>query len=542
MAKSINGRFGNDHAGIVDLDWLQRVPLQWSIVLAVRAALRLLPGCRPEEAQGFLDIFRAIAIARFSAKYPNSTLHEKFILSSRQAGADPPQDPASEASFASARAAAEVAQARTTGTAAGSAYLAAATAINSALAAASILEIDLDFRAALDHDVDQMRGGGDASWTKVVDAPLWPIAPPVDIVNAWENWSKTLRLDGDFWEVWIDWYDARLHGQTSTELRDAAFTDLMFDLDWLYPRDNCTEIIRRLAAMEPDPSPLEGITSPITISRRPDGRIGVEPGPFSLPTLPASLSPTEHRDALSACRNRATQLTKIASSPHFQGRREYAQILTEYAEWLPGESGTGNVLLADGEARILNKLFTAEEAILPPVFASKLSVLLEDHIGLRSYYPEIERHYQAVNSGRLVEPLSRDAVDAIHSVIRSQTPTVFDETISPAIDEAAKPVPEFGSPNLEDLPPLDQNRPKPPQDPIVDADPLKSRSYILASAFNRIWSLLQKGKDTSQAIEGWQKTYLLMKPHIGQIIEFLKPFLKGADGTGGPTLPPTIGV
>jgi hypothetical protein len=119
---------------------------------------------------------------------------------------------------------------------------------------------------------------------------------------------------------------------------------------------------------------------------------------------------------------------------------------------------------------------------------------------------------------------------------------VFDETISPAIDEAAKPVPEFGSPNLEDLPPLDQNRPKPPQDPIVDADPLKSRSYILASAFNRIWSLLQKGKDTSQAIEGWQKTYLLMKPHIGQIIEFLKPFLKGADGTGGPTLPPTIGV
>jgi hypothetical protein len=214
----------------------------------------------------------------------------------------------------------------------------------------------------------------------------------------------------------------------------------------------------------------------------------------------------------------------LASSPEFQGRSEYAQILRGYLEWLPGERGTGNVLLADGEARVLNKLATAEESILPTVFASKLAVLLEDHIALRSFYPEIERHYHAVNTGRLIKPLSRDAVRAIQSVIRSQTPMVFDETVSHAIDEAAKPVPNIKSLPQDDLPPADPSRPKPPTDPITEADPRKSRSYIIASAYNRVWWILQKGKDTAQAIEGWQKTYDLLKPHIGPIIDFLRHF------------------
>jgi hypothetical protein len=51
---------------------------------------------------------------------------------------------------------------------------------------------------------------------------------------------------------------------------------------------------------------------------------------------------------------------------------------------------------------------------------------------------------------------------------------------------------------------------------------------------------LQKGKDAAQGIEGWQKTYDLLKPHMGQIIEFLRGFLPGGD-IGGPQ-PPTIGV
>jgi hypothetical protein len=82
-------------------------------------------------------------------------------------------------------------------------------------------------------------------------------------------------------------------------------------------------------------------------------------------------------------------------------------------------------------------LFAADESILPTAFASKLSVLLEDHIALRSFYSEVERHYQSIKTARLAKPLPRDAVGAIQNVIRAQTPTIFAESVSPAIDEAA---------------------------------------------------------------------------------------------------------
>ena len=118
---------------------------------------------------------------------------------------------------------------------------------------------------------------------------------------------------------------------------------------------------------------------------------------------------------------------------------------------------------------------------------------------------------------------------------------MFDETVSPAIGQATKQIAEIKPIQVEDLPPSDPNRPKPPSDPIADSDPQKSRGYIVASALNRIWSILLKGKNASEAIEGWQKTYELLKPHIGPIIEFLKDFLPPGGGSG-PSLPPTIGT
>ena len=79
--------------------------------------------------------------------------------------------------------------------------------------------------------------------------------------------------------------------------------------------------------------------------------------------MPAHLTFGDHRSALAACRVRAVKLRREASSPKFQGRSDYAQILGDYIEWLPNELGTGNILLADGEARTLNKLFAADEPI-----------------------------------------------------------------------------------------------------------------------------------------------------------------------------------
>jgi hypothetical protein len=190
---------------------------------------------------------------------------------------------------------------------------------------------------------------------------------------------------------------------------------------------------------------------------------------------------------------------------------------------------------------LLNKLFTADQEILATGFASRLAVLLEDHIGLRAYYPAIERHYLTVKTGRLAVPLERDAVEGIQRIIRENTPTVFEESVDAVMGEAAKRVPEVKPPRPEDAPAFDANQPRPPRDPIGDIDPQQSRNWIFASAFNRIWGLLLKGKDVHESLDDWQRTYHQMKPYVGSVLHFLRMFLSnGGDGT--PPLPPTIGA
>jgi hypothetical protein len=526
-----------DHAAFTN--WLRSEPLQWSIVIAVRAALRTLPVA---DLSTILATFRALAIARFSAKYPDSALDGRYMTCAAEAAAFSAKSAASVAAALAASTAHRIAGDRTSGDGDGAVYLHAAEAVALSLSAATQAGYATEHLASIVFDM-RLLAEGTVSFGQLVDLPLWQDSQPSRLIDHWQSLTRQLREDGHHWSVWISWYEDHLVAvRRTTELEDAAFTDIPEELPWDEGIEAVnTEIVSRLEAMLPDPKPIEDISSPITINRMPDGRIGVEAGPFSLPTLPAPLTPKDHHNTLTACRNRAVQIAKIASSPQFQGRSEYAQILDDYLDWLPGEQGTGNMLLADGEARTLNKLFTAEEGILPAVFASKLAVLLEDHIALRSFYPEVERHYHAVNTGRLIKPLSRDAVEAIQKIIRSQTPKIFNETVSPAVDEAAKPAPDFQPISGQDLPPADPNRPKPPHDPIADADPRKSRNYIIASAYNRIWAILQKGKGTADAIEGWQKTYNLLKPHIGPIIDFLQNFWPG-DGSGGPPLPPTIGA
>jgi len=136
--------------------------------------------------------------------------------------------------------------------------------------------------------------------------------------------------------------------------------------------------------------------------------------------------------------------------------------------------------------------------------------------------------------------LSRDAVDGIRRAIHDNSPSVFDETVGPVIDETAKPVPETVPLRPEDFPPPDPSRPKPPKDPIADADPATSRSFTFATAANKIWEVLLSGKDLPKALTGWQKAYGEIKPHIGQVLDWLKNNWPG-DGPGSmPPIPPTI--
>jgi hypothetical protein len=404
------------------------------------------------------------------------------------------------------------------------------------------------FDLCLGRDLNDLRDA--PAVAAISELPLWlGEVPPKSAIARWDGLKRELLEAKAGWEVWVDWYEDRVVGLTRSKARELAHVDVPNEL-WPQGDTNVNAWIkRRIDEVErsipstdtTDPSPVIGAPNPLGIVARPDGRIGAEAGPLAAPVLPPSITPEDHKRSLAACRNRAENLRQSAEAPTFQGRREYAEILSEYIIWLPAVPSTGNILLADGEARILHELFAAEEAILPTVFAARLKVLLQDHIALRTFYPELERHYVAVKTGRLTRPLKRDAVEAIKQIIQENTPNVFENSVDAAMDELGNPVPHVEAPRPEDIPPPDDNRPKPPKDPVADIDPQKTRSFIFASGANRIWELLKKGKEASEGLKGLREVYEQMSPHIGAIIEWFSGFLPGGGG-GEPPMPPTISV
>jgi hypothetical protein len=74
--------------------------------------------------------------------------------------------------------------------------------------------------------------------------------------------------------------------------------------------------------------------------------------------------------------------------------------------------------LADAEARRVRDLWVNDLDSISAGLASLLKIFLEQHIGLRPYYPEIEKFYRDVQTGRIETPLPQDAVDGFVKGVR----------------------------------------------------------------------------------------------------------------------------
>jgi hypothetical protein len=544
--------FGFPIEGNAVYDWLRARPYRWRHVIAARAALRVLPtglsAQRDRESSKVdLALFRATAIARFMPLCTEESIEtQDYRLrppgSASDAASATVERVVSKSSRAARQAAADAASTVSFYTASLSASGGVAAAVDAITNSIVGSGGSIPLIAAITADVRSLQEG--TPHEQVLVRPLWNKA--ISTGTATTDWldakSRLLRL-GPHWQVWTYWYDHVLDGLQWTYAWEEAYTDLAGHLPWDYPAVANGMLAKRLEALplgphpiEEDPRPIEGIASPIAVLVRADGRIGIDAGALATPTLPGAIAVEDHASVVLACRRNADSLRVLASAPSFQGRSDYANALAEHLEWLPDAPRKGNVLLADTAARILNKLFTAEQDILPLGFAVRLTTFLENHIALRAYYPELERHYQTVITGRLMRPLARDVVDSIQRTISDHTPAVFEDSVSAAINDVAKPIPEIRPLNTEDAPSRDPNRPRPPGDPVTDVDPIKLREFTFASTVSRIWSVLQKGKDLPTTIEGWQKAYEQMRPYVGAILNWLREFLSGGRV---PPVPPT---
>jgi hypothetical protein len=206
----------------------------------------------------------------------------------------------------------------------------------------------------------------------------------------------------------------------------------------------------------------------------------------------------------------------------YQVRGEYADGLAKYASRLPDAPGSGNILLADAEARTLRNLFAADAQILSPGFASQLKTLLEQHIGLRPYYPEIEKFYRDVQTGHLETPLPQDAVEGFVNGVRGNTPMVFDVSVGGAIEEIAQPVPIVRPPSADDRWQADQNQVVPPTDPLKELDPKKARDFSVGGVINALWRVFLEGERLPKAAEAWHDAGETLRPYVEAILEWLR--------------------
>lgn len=521
--------------------WMRGQSREVAVAIAARAALRLLPLLvrgAPNPASARLTrrfatlvcvAFQAAALARMVCKYPSRG--NKFRASAARFPSTSEiyqfENSGAEAllliaATSAANSAAEAAFATTKATAVSAAVDAGTTASKWA---ATVQEDDLlatvvapNWRA-ITADAAQLKVIAPSA---LMDAPLWPEETPGWASDAIATMRSTLPRDQD-WDLWFDWLEERLRGGTRGEAYEVVFatTPELWEEDAPEVNAWIREHLPKHASL---PGPLENIPSAFTYAWNASGKIAVVAGLQNTPVFPFATSEAEHRDLLEAVRRAAQRLILDLRARKFDNvRPDFFDELRRYAGDLPTAPAVGNFVLADMEALNLRALFEAEADILASPFATRLKTLLQFHIALRAYYPEVERVYAAVGKGRLERPLPMDAVAAISKLVAENTPRFFEPEVTGGLEavERAQPIIESGSEDRRAAaaPVL------PPPDPLGAPELKKSRSFTIGSAINSLTRVALAGGSAGAAAEGWAKVAHQLQETAGPVINWLRGFL-----------------
>lgn len=424
------------------------------------------------------------------------------------------------------------------------AALAADAAVDAAAAAcATYVAYPIDPAGAVDHAANAVAYAADftptAKWhalnadiallstqgeDALVDARLWVNGAPDWAVTRWNKLQASLPPDEN-WQVWLDWYEDRLAGRSRGEAHELVFASVP-QAEWdKGPAAANAWIKQHLPKQAEFPQALASVPSAYTFGWNASGRIAIVAGAQNATAFPFPPNAGDHAATLDAARSLiARLLADLKAGRANCARPDYREALERYVGDLPTMPGSGNLILADAEARSLRDLFAAEADILSAPFAARLRTILQQHIALRAFYPEVERFYDAVRSGHLERPLPDDAVAAVGRTIKENTPRYFEPEVSEGLKRVEREPPEVAL-SPDDIAGHGSAPIQPPPDPLGELEPRKSRSFSTASAINALWKTFLKGKDIPEALEGWRDVAGKLGENVGPVIDWLKDFL-----------------
>lgn len=269
--------------------------------------------------------------------------------------------------------------------------------------------------------------------------------------------------------------------------------------------------------------PLPNIPSPFGFQVV-AGHVRLASSRIDWPVFPFPTSKRDHESRLETSRTLAKDLATELKEGRFNARPDYADSLAKYANRLPERPGDGNILLADAEVRSLRNMFAADAESLSIGLASKLKTVLEQHIGLRVYYPEIEHFYRDVQNGRIETPLSLDAVAGFVRGVSDHSPEVFDFEVRDAVGTVAEREPQISLPPPATQPASGPDLPKAPRDPLGELDFQKARDFTFAGSVNALWKAFREGEKVHHALEGWKSAGEVLEPYVRRILEWLSNF------------------
>jgi hypothetical protein len=334
-------------------------------------------------------------------------------------------------------------------------------------------------------DIEALKG---APASALAQAPLWPTNEPQWATEAWLKFRAAVPWDED-WEVWLDWYEERLHVGSRAAAYELVFASVPQE-EWdrgaaaanAWIKANLPAVSKQYQQL---PVPLENIPSVDTYAVNAAGRIAVVPGPQNVPAFPFATSEEDHWLWLSASRKLARRVVDDIDAKKFGNFpvERYRDYLVRYESDLPPEPGVGNFVLADFEARSLRTLFAEEAQFLPSTLSSRLKSLLESHFALRACYPTVARMYDAINTGRLQEPPPFDEFERFNEAVAEHL-----ERFEPEVLSGLEQISRGAAVALTEteLPATTTQFISPPPDPLTEPDPIKERAFSMAGAASLI--------------------------------------------------------